>query len=48
MTLWTQTPWKTYRDTPLVLKMAAGFLLGIATALIFREQAALLKPLGTC
>lgn len=47
MTLWTQTPWKTYRDTPLVLKMAAGFLLGIAVALIFREQAALLKPLGT-
>lgn len=47
MTLWMQRSWKTYRDTPLVLKMAVGFLLGIAVALIFREQAALLKPLGT-
>lgn len=39
--------WEKYRDTSLVLKMAIGFLLGIVVALIFREQANLLKPLGT-
>jgi Na+/H+-dicarboxylate symporter len=47
MTLTKSPIWKTYRDAPLVLKMAAGFLLGIATALIFRDQATLIKPLGT-
>lgn len=47
MTFSTLSPWKTYRDTPLVLKMATGFLLGIAAALVFREQATLVKPLGT-
>ncbi|GAB2726533.1 dicarboxylate/amino acid:cation symporter [Halomonas garicola] len=47
MTLTKPPLWKTYRDTPLVLKMAAGFLLGIAAALIFRDQATLVKPLGT-
>lgn len=30
-----------------MLKMAAGFLLGIAAALIFRDQTTLVKPLGT-
>lgn len=39
--------WKKYRDTSLVIKMSAGFVLGIVVALIFREQAALLSPLGT-
>ncbi|WP_311944798.1 cation:dicarboxylate symporter family transporter [Halomonas piscis] len=47
MTLTKPPLWKTYRDAPLVLKMAAGFLLGIAAALIFRDQATLVKPLGT-
>ncbi|GAA3908254.1 dicarboxylate/amino acid:cation symporter [Halomonas cibimaris] len=47
MTLSRPSLWKTYRDTPLVLKMATGFLLGIAAALLFREQATLVKPLGT-
>lgn len=39
--------WKIYHDTSLVIKMSAGFLLGIMVALIFREQAAVLSPLGT-
>lgn len=39
--------WKTYKETSLVIKMSAGFFLGIAIAIIFREQAAILSPLGT-
>lgn len=39
--------WKRYRDAPFVLKMSVAFLLGLFVALIFREHAALLKPLGT-
>lgn len=39
--------WKKYNDTSLVIKMSAGFLLGILVALVFQEQAAVLKPLGT-
>lgn len=39
--------WKKYNDTSLVFKMSAGFLLGILTAFVFKEQAAVLKPLGT-
>ncbi|MGO1246372.1 MAG: dicarboxylate/amino acid:cation symporter [Oceanisphaera sp.] len=30
----------------LVIKMSAGFLLGILVALVFREQAAIVSPLG--
>ena len=41
------TVWKKYNDTSLVLKMSLGFLLGIMVAIIFREQAAMLRPLGT-
>lgn len=39
--------WKKYRDTSLVIKMSIGFFLGIVIAVIFREQAAILSPLGT-
>ncbi|MGM8215992.1 dicarboxylate/amino acid:cation symporter [Bacillaceae bacterium W0354] len=39
--------WKMYRDTSLVIKMSVGFLLGLLVALIFRESAELLNPLGT-
>jgi Na+/H+-dicarboxylate symporter len=38
--------WKTYKETSLVIKMSAGFFLGLAIAIIFREQAAILSPLG--
>ncbi|ART80795.1 dicarboxylate/amino acid:cation symporter [Oceanisphaera avium] len=39
--------WNKYQATSLVIKMSAGFLLGIVVALIFREQAGALRPLGT-
>jgi Na+/H+-dicarboxylate symporter len=38
--------WKTYKETSLVIKMSAGFFLGLAIAIIFREQASILSPLG--
>lgn len=38
--------WKKYQATSLVIKMSSGFLLGILVALLFREQAELLSPLG--
>lgn len=39
--------WKKYQATSLVIKMSSGFLLGILVAVLFREQAELLSPLGT-
>lgn len=39
--------WKKYRDTSFVLKMSTGFFLGLLVALVFREHAGLLSPLGT-
>lgn len=39
--------WKLYTDTSLVIKMSAGFLIGIMIAIVFREQAAVLSPFGT-
>src|SRR5690625_5937723 len=38
--------WKKYRDSSFVLKMSIAFLLGLFVALIFREHAELLNPLG--
>jgi Na+/H+-dicarboxylate symporter len=38
--------WKTYKETSLVIKMSVGFFLGLAIAVIFREQASILSPLG--
>lgn len=39
--------WKKYRDTSFVLKMSIAFLTGLFVALIFKENAELLQPLGT-
>ena len=39
--------WKKYNDTALVIKMSAGFVLGILVAILFREHAVMLRPLGT-
>ncbi|MGO4999772.1 dicarboxylate/amino acid:cation symporter [Oceanisphaera sp. W20_SRM_FM3] len=39
--------WKKYNDTSLVIKMSAGFVLGILVAILFREHAVVLRPLGT-
>lgn len=39
--------WKKYKDSSLVLKMTAGFVLGILTGIILREKATMLEPLGT-
>ena len=39
--------WKTYKETSLVIKMSVGFFVGIVIAIAFREQAAILSPLGT-
>lgn len=39
--------WEKYRDTSFVLKMSIGFFLGLLVALVFREHAGLLSPLGT-
>lgn len=39
--------WEIYRDTSFIIKVTIGFLLGIAAGLIFSQQAAVLKPLGT-
>ena len=38
--------WKTYKEISLVIKMSVGFFLGLAIAIIFREQASILSPLG--
>lgn len=38
--------WRTYRDTSLIAKMTAGFVLGLLVALIFGQQAQALSPLG--
>ncbi|MBH9966237.1 dicarboxylate/amino acid:cation symporter [[Bacillus] enclensis] len=39
--------WEQYMKVPFVLKMSAGFLLGIAAGLIFKADAEVLKPFGT-
>ncbi|PFA67179.1 dicarboxylate/amino acid:cation symporter [Bacillus sp. AFS015802] len=39
--------WKQYMKVPFVLKMSAGFLLGIIVGLIFKSDAEILKPFGT-
>lgn len=39
--------WKKYKDTSFVIKMTAGFALGILVGLIIGQQADILKPLGT-
>jgi len=39
--------WSDYRKVPFIAKISLGFVLGIIVSLIFREQAAVLKPFGT-
>lgn len=39
--------WKKYNEIPFVLRMSAGFLLGIVVGLTFKTNAEILKPLGT-
>lgn len=39
--------WKKYKQTPFVLKMTIGFVLGILVGVIFGQEADILKPLGT-
>jgi len=39
--------WKKYKNSSFILKMTAGFVLGILVGVIFGPEAALLKPLGT-
>lgn len=39
--------WKKYTEISLVIKMSAGFFLGILIAVVFREHAAILSPFGT-
>ncbi|MCW1929632.1 dicarboxylate/amino acid:cation symporter [Bhargavaea beijingensis] len=38
--------WRFYRDRSFMMKMSAGFLLGIVVGLIFGESAGVLSPLG--
>ncbi|GGA87242.1 dicarboxylate/amino acid:cation symporter [Ornithinibacillus halotolerans] len=38
---------KKYRDLPFVVKMTAGFLLGIIAGVVFRTDTEVLQPLGT-
>lgn len=38
--------WKIYKQTPFVLKMSIGFILGIIVGLIFGVDAQILNPLG--
>ena len=39
--------WSDYRKVPFIAKISLGFVLGIIVSLIFREQAAVLKPFET-
>ncbi|WP_203333436.1 dicarboxylate/amino acid:cation symporter [Planococcus beigongshangi] len=38
--------WRTYLDTSLIVKITIALILGVAVGLIFREDAAVLAPLG--
>lgn len=38
--------WRRYRDTSLIVKMTAGFVLGLVVALLFGQQAEVLSPIG--
>lgn len=38
--------WKYYRDTSLIVKLAAGFVLGLIVAAVFGSSASALSPLG--
>ncbi|WP_391206709.1 dicarboxylate/amino acid:cation symporter [Psychrobacillus sp. L4] len=39
--------WKKYLETPFVIKMSVGFLLGIIVGFIFHSKAEVLRPFGT-
>ncbi len=39
--------WNKYMNTPFVLKMSLGFLLGIIAGLIFKTETEILQPFGT-